>query len=82
MCQAKVKSIFIFLFFLCSLTSFFGQQINQGKNYVERKTIGQLKLIELNGNFMRMKIIDGKKEILQCLSNPDKNKNLLLKIKK
>ena len=54
----------------------------QGKNYVERKTIGQLKLIELNGNFMRMKIIDGKKEILQCLSNPDKNKNLLLKIKK
>ena len=75
MSQAKLKSTFIFLFFLCSLNSFFGQQINQGKNNVEvYKTYTQKVLGKNIGYYVEFKnngtkSVDGLKWIANFYNN-------------
>ena len=75
MCQAKLKSKFIFLFFLCSLNSFFGQQINRGKNNVEVfKTYTQKVLGKNIGYYVEFKnngtkSVDGLKWIANFYNN-------------
>ena len=75
MSQAKLKSTFIFLFFLCSLNSFFGQQINRGKNNVEvHKTYTQKVLGKNIGYYVEFKnngtkSVDGLKWIANFYNN-------------